>query len=122
MDAGRDGVLALSLGLLGSQIVPGKEEQGPDTQDPWGKVQAKRFGVFSFPQRQLKSGDAAVGRVVAPHICFSSNSAGTAKSPLKGNRWTTARALERKASPLYRSRVGGLWYFTSSEAYREVGP
>lgn len=49
---------ALSLGLLGSQIVPGKEEQGPDTQDPWGKVQAKRFGVLLFPQRQLKSGDA----------------------------------------------------------------
>lgn len=39
---------ALSLGLLGSQIVAGKEEQGPDTRDPWGKVQAKRFGVLLF--------------------------------------------------------------------------
>lgn len=46
-----------SLGLLGSQSVPGKEEWGPDTQDPWGKVQAERFGVLFFPQRQLKSGD-----------------------------------------------------------------
>ena len=108
---------AHSLGLLGSQIVPGKKEQGPDTQNPWGKVQAERFAVLFFPQRQLKSG----------HVCrescgFSSNSAGTAKSPLKGNRCTIARAPESSAKSSYRSPVRGPWYFTSSEAYREVGP
>ena len=108
---------AHSLGLLGSQIVTGKKEQGPDTQDPWGKVQAERFAVLFFPQRQLKSGDAC-----RESCGFSSNSAGTAKSPLKGNRWTTARAPESSAKSSYRSPVGGPWYFTSSEAYREVGP
>ena len=25
------------LGLPGAQIIPGKEEQRPDTQDPWEK-------------------------------------------------------------------------------------
>lgn len=40
------------LGLPVSQIVPGKEAQGPDTQDLWGKAEAARPGALFFPQRQ----------------------------------------------------------------------
>lgn len=39
-------------GLPGSQIVPGKEEQGPGTQDRWGKAEAERPGELFFLQRQ----------------------------------------------------------------------
>lgn len=88
------------LGLLGSQIVPGKEEQGSDTQDPWGKEEVVRSGALFSPRRQLKAGDVC-RESCAPHICFSSNSARTAESLLKGNRWTTVWAPESSTKSSY---------------------
>lgn len=43
------------LGLAGSQIVPGKEEPGLDSQDLWGKEETKKPGVLFSLQRQPKS-------------------------------------------------------------------
>lgn len=85
------------LGLPDSQTVPGKTEQGPDTQDLWGK-EAERPGVLFFPpQKRPKAGDTCLlgaGRLMAPHFCFSSSSSETTESLLKGDTWTMVRALE----------------------------
>ena len=108
-----------SLGLLGSQSVPGK---GAQTLRICGeRCRLRGLKCFSFLKDSWNL-EMCAGRVVAPHIWFSNNSAGTTKSPLKGNRWTTTRALESSAKSSYQSPVGDPWYFTSSKAYREVRP
>lgn len=98
-------------GAAGPQIVPGKEEQGPNTQDPWGKGKAEGPGALLkvlillplTPQRELNAGDVGLlgtGRLVAPNICFPATKP-RPESLLKGNRWTMVRAPESSDTAPY---------------------
>lgn len=78
------------LGLPVSQIVPGKEEQSPDTRICGERQRLRGLEHCSF----LKDSLLGAERHMAPHISFPGKSARTPELLLKGNKRTMVRALE----------------------------